>query len=56
MKDLETARDSTAKWKIVVGHHPVRSIGHHGDTKELLTHLLPILEVTTHIYIYITTC
>lgn len=45
LKDLETAlRDSTAKWKIVVGHHPVRSIGHHGDTKELLTHLLPILE------------
>ncbi|WJX48557.1 acid phosphatase [Trifolium repens] len=46
LKDLETAlRDSTAKWKIVVGHHPVRSIGHHGDTKELLTHVLPILEV-----------
>ncbi|KAI5404069.1 Purple acid phosphatase 3, variant 2, partial [Lathyrus oleraceus] len=45
LKDLETAlRDSTAKWKIVVGHHPVRSIGYHGDTKELLTHLLPILE------------
>ncbi|XP_050901712.1 purple acid phosphatase 3 isoform X2 [Lathyrus oleraceus] len=45
LKDLETTlRDSTAKWKIVVGHHPVASIGHHGDTKELLTHLLPILE------------
>ncbi|KAI5391661.1 hypothetical protein KIW84_076463, partial [Lathyrus oleraceus] len=44
IKPLEALRDSTAKWKIVVGHHPVRSIGHHGDTKELLTHLLPILE------------
>ncbi|KAH1111148.1 hypothetical protein GLYMA_04G128300v4 [Glycine max] len=37
LKDLEIAlKDSTAKWKIVVGHHPVRSIGHHGDTKELI--------------------
>ncbi|GAU12780.1 hypothetical protein TSUD_72660 [Trifolium subterraneum] len=44
-KPHKALRDSTAKWKIVVGHHPVRSIGHHGDTKELLTHLLPILEV-----------
>ncbi|KAL3022141.1 hypothetical protein AAZX31_05G232800 [Glycine max] len=45
LKDLEIAlKDSTAKWKIVVGHHPVRSIGHHGDTKELIRQLLPILE------------
>ncbi|KAK7320204.1 hypothetical protein RJT34_04940 [Clitoria ternatea] len=45
LKDLEIAlEDSTAKWKIVVGHHPVRSIGHHGDTQELITQLLPILE------------
>ncbi|KAG4982875.1 hypothetical protein JHK87_027624 [Glycine soja] len=45
-KDLEIAlKDSTAKWKIVVGHHPIRSIGHHGDTKELIRQLLPILEM-----------
>ncbi|KAJ1394256.1 Metallo-dependent phosphatase-like [Sesbania bispinosa] len=45
LKDLEIAlKGSTANWKIVVGHHPVRSIGHHGDTKELITQLLPILE------------
>ncbi|CAL0312341.1 unnamed protein product [Lupinus luteus] len=44
-QDLEIAlKDSIAKWKIVVGHHPVRSIGHHGNTKELNRHLLPILE------------
>ncbi|KHN31997.1 Purple acid phosphatase 3, partial [Glycine soja] len=46
LKDLEIAlKDSTAKWKIVVGHHPIRSIGHHGDTKELIRQLLPILEM-----------
>ncbi|KAF7822156.1 purple acid phosphatase 3-like [Senna tora] len=45
LKDLEMALgDSTAKWKIVVGHHTIRTIGHHGDTKELVRHLLPILE------------
>ena len=48
-------KDSTAKWKIVVGHHPVRSIGHHGDTKELIRQLLPILEVI-HLGQYIFYC
>ncbi|KAC5696176.1 hypothetical protein FH972_027237 [Carpinus fangiana] len=33
-----------ANWKIVVGHHTVRSIGHHGDTTELVMQLLPLLE------------
>eukprot|EP00216_Chloropicon_sp_CCMP2111_P000121 CAMPEP_0198241206 /NCGR_PEP_ID=MMETSP1446-20131203/6073_1 /TAXON_ID=1461542 ORGANISM="Unidentified sp, Strain CCMP2111" /NCGR_SAMPLE_ID=MMETSP1446 /ASSEMBLY_ACC=CAM_ASM_001112 /LENGTH=440 /DNA_ID=CAMNT_0043924011 /DNA_START=313 /DNA_END=1635 /DNA_ORIENTATION=+ len=27
---------SQARWKIVFGHHPVRSNGSHGDTKELV--------------------
>ncbi|RDX75535.1 Purple acid phosphatase 17 [Mucuna pruriens] len=45
LKDLEIAlKDSTANWKIVVGHHTIRSIGHHGDTQELVKQLLPILE------------
>ncbi|KAA8541408.1 hypothetical protein F0562_025371 [Nyssa sinensis] len=45
LKDLESAlRESTAKWKIVVGHHAVRSVGHHGDTPELVMRLLPILQ------------
>ncbi|KAF5197575.1 Purple acid phosphatase [Thalictrum thalictroides] len=45
LKDLESAlRESTSKWKIVVGHHAIRSIGHHGDTLELINLLLPILE------------
>ncbi|KAI4347305.1 hypothetical protein L6164_008127 [Bauhinia variegata] len=45
LKDLELAlRESTAKWKIVVGHHAIRSVGYHGDTQELVTQLLPILQ------------
>ncbi|KAK4436796.1 Purple acid phosphatase 3 [Sesamum alatum] len=44
-KDLDTAlKTSKAAWKIVVGHHPIRSIGKQGDTEELLEKLLPILE------------
>ncbi|CAK9212366.1 unnamed protein product [Sphagnum jensenii] len=35
---------STAKWKIVVGHHTMRSVSTHGDTLELLEAVLPILE------------
>lgn len=38
-------KQSNAKWKIVVGHHTIRSAGHHGDTEELVNQLLPILEV-----------
>ncbi|KAF4347974.1 hypothetical protein G4B88_020980 [Cannabis sativa] len=45
LKDLEKALgESNAKWKIVVGHHPIRSVGHHGDTPELVKHLLPLLQ------------
>lgn len=34
---------STADWKIVVGHHPVRSSGPHGDSAELVRDVLPLL-------------
>ncbi|EAZ18691.1 hypothetical protein OsJ_34211 [Oryza sativa Japonica Group] len=45
LKDLEDALEqSKAPWKIVVGHHAIRSVSQHGDTKELLEHLLPILK------------
>ncbi|CAI8595076.1 unnamed protein product [Vicia faba] len=37
-------RGSKAKWKIVVGHHAIKSIGHHGDTRELVSLLLPVLQ------------
>lgn len=45
LKDVNSAlRASRATWKIVVGHHPIRSVGHHGDTQELIHQLLPILQ------------
>ncbi|KAJ0049693.1 hypothetical protein Pint_16874 [Pistacia integerrima] len=45
LKDLEVAlRESSAKWKIVIGHHAIRSIGHHGDTEELINRVLPLLK------------
>ncbi|MED6191809.1 Purple acid phosphatase 17 [Stylosanthes scabra] len=45
LKDVEMAlKESRARWKIVIGHHAIRSIGHHGDTQELIDQLLPILQ------------
>lgn len=38
-------RESRAKWKVVVGHHTIKSAGHHGNTDEVVAQLLPILEV-----------
>ena len=35
---------SNARWKIVVGHHPVFSGGHHGSTPELVRLIQPLLE------------
>ncbi|XP_052206024.1 purple acid phosphatase 3-like [Diospyros lotus] len=45
LKDLDSALgQSNAKWKIVVGHHTIRSASVHGDTQELVSKLLPILQ------------
>lgn len=45
LRDLEVAlKESRAKWRIVVGHHSIRSVGHHGDTTELVQQLLPVLQ------------
>ncbi|GER53770.1 purple acid phosphatase, partial [Striga asiatica] len=45
LRDLNAnLRASNATWKIVVGHHPIRSIGKRGDTQELVKLLLPILQ------------
>ncbi|KAL4575627.1 hypothetical protein LXL04_022477 [Taraxacum kok-saghyz] len=45
LKEVEMALEvSSAKWKIVIGHHTIFSAGHHGNTQELVDQLLPILE------------
>ncbi|KAG8371560.1 hypothetical protein BUALT_Bualt13G0100700 [Buddleja alternifolia] len=44
-EDLESAlKESPAKWKIVIGHHTIKSAGIHGNTQQLIQKLLPILE------------
>ncbi|KAI3855186.1 hypothetical protein MKW92_036366 [Papaver armeniacum] len=44
LEEVQTAlKESNAKWKIVVAHHPIRTAGHHRDTEELVEQLLPIL-------------
>lgn len=45
LKELDSAlSESTATWKIVLGHHTMRSVSDHGDTVELVERLLPVLE------------
>ncbi|CAL0329805.1 unnamed protein product [Lupinus luteus] len=45
IEDLDLAlKESRAKWKFVVGHHPIKNAGKNGVTKELQEVLLPILE------------
>ena len=41
----DALKQSTAQWKIVVGHHTIRTAGKHGDTEELVQLLLPMLKV-----------
>lgn len=48
--DGELAR-SQARWKIVYGHHPIYSAGQHGDTKQLIERLLPLLKDRADIYL-----
>lgn len=35
---------SRARWKVVVGHHPIHSGGHHGPAPELVARIEPLLE------------
>lgn len=35
---------SNATWKIVIGHHPIRTVGYHGNTVELEEQIYPILQ------------
>lgn len=35
---------SKAQWKLVFGHHPIYSGGGHGDSKDLIKTILPVLQ------------
>jgi hypothetical protein len=49
---LETELErSRATWKVVYGHHPVRSAGVHGDTRSLVRDLLPVLAGRADVYL-----
>lgn len=37
-------KHASARWKVVYGHHPVFSDGHHGDERRLNEKLLPVLK------------
>jgi acid phosphatase len=44
---------SNARWTMVVGHHPIYSAASkHGDTKELIEQVLPILK-NHHVPLYV---
>lgn len=40
----ESLRASSARWKIVVGHHPIISAGPHGEETALVREVKPLLE------------
>jgi len=40
----EQLRQSAARWKIVVGHHPILSGGRHGPSQAVACHLIPLFE------------
>lgn len=42
---------STAKWKIVAGHHPIFSYGHHGDTPEMIRDVWPTVKKYATFYL-----
>lgn len=44
-------KNSTENWKVVYGHHPIRSNGVHGDTSELVVELLPLICAYADLYV-----
>ena len=48
--DKELAR-STARWKIVYGHHPIHSDGFHGDEPVMRDRVLPVLRGRADLYV-----
>ncbi|HET6146202.1 MAG TPA: metallophosphoesterase [Polyangia bacterium] len=48
--DRELAR-STARWKVVYGHHPIFSYGAHGDEPLVRDNVLPVLRGRAQVYL-----
>jgi hypothetical protein len=48
--DRELAR-STARWKVVYGHHPIYSYGMHGDDPATRDNVLPLLRKRADLYL-----
>ena len=44
-------QNSTAKWNVVYGHHPIRSGGKHGNSSKLIQNLEPLLCQYADIYL-----
>ena len=42
---------STARWKVVYGHHPIYSAGTHSDNPTLIKQLLPVLRDRVDVYL-----
>ncbi|HRF73647.1 MAG TPA: metallophosphoesterase [Accumulibacter sp.] len=40
-------------WRVVVAHHPIRNFGKHGETPQLVSALLPVLQ-KAHVDLYLT--
>jgi tartrate-resistant acid phosphatase type 5 len=42
---------SSARWKLVYGHHPIYSVGAHADNPGLIRRLLPVLKGRADVYL-----
>jgi predicted phosphodiesterase len=42
---------STARWKVVYGHHPIYSAGQHGNGNDLIARLLPVIKDRADIFL-----
>lgn len=52
IREVFSEKYNKPEWRIVVGHHPVRNFGYHGETPWLLDWLLPVMkEVGVHAYV-----
>ncbi len=48
-----TLENSTADWNIVIGHHPIRTGGKHGENQKLIQKLKPIFD-NNNVLVYFT--